>query len=175
MYILIHAYWWRSIMIVCSYHATWIDRNQMSYFLELGGSLREDNTKGLKPSRISFLVTLRWAFLFFKTHTWKMIIFRLCFLRKLSNTHWQVEKCELLTGQHRTQLVPFIENANGKYRGLYEKFFNGLLQWLDLWLELWSFINRNSNRNDRARHPTCTSKSLLGTHKYIWYILIFAK
>ena len=57
------------------------------------------------------------------------------------------------------------------YRHLYQQFFNWLLKWQNLGLELGAFIDGDSSGNDRPRHSTCTAKSLLGTNKYIWYVL----
>ena len=57
------------------------------------------------------------------------------------------------------------------YRDLYQQFFNGLLKRQNLGLELRAFVDGDSSSNDRTGHTTCTTKSLLGTNKYIWYIL----
>ena len=62
-------------------------------------------------------------------------------------------------------------NNREVYRVLYQKFFDWLLKWLNLWFKLRSFIDSDCSCYDRARHSTCSTKSLLGTNKYIRHIL----
>ena len=62
-------------------------------------------------------------------------------------------------------------NNKEVYRVLYQKFFDWLLKWLNLWFKLRSFIDSDCSCYDRAWHSTCSTKSLLGTNKYIRHIL----